>query len=189
MSRAAPRTRRTNRAATAESVAAPEPITDLDPADAGWERTLDLARAMMGASLHISRDVMQGLSALQRAQAASTRQTGERIAELAGQVERAPDWPALLAAQAALAGAQWTQSMQDLSTLCTRCMQIESSVIDRSRSDATQWSRRLAGDVEAADSVGAALDAPLALARETQAALAEMARWWSSAAYDSALPE
>lgn len=189
MSRPAPRTRRPNRAATAESATAPEPITNLDPADAGWERTLDLTRAMMGASLHISRDVMQGLYALQRAQAASTRQAGERIAELAGQVERAPDWPALLAAQAALAGTQWTQSMQDLSTLCTQCLQIESSVIDRSRSDATQWSRRLVGDVEAADSAGAVLDGPLALARETQAALAEMTRWWSSVAYDTTLPE
>ena len=191
MTRPAPRTRRPTRAAITQSVAARSPVSDVDPADAGWERALDLTRAMLGASLAMSRDLMQGLCTLQQAQAASTRHACERLGEVSGQVERAPDWPSLLAAQAALAGTQWTQSMQDLSALCAQCMQIESHLLDRSRSDATQLSQRFIGNADhaPADPAAAALEAPLELARQSQAAMAEMSRWWSSAVRDSVLPD
>ena len=190
MVRTASHTRRPARAASPKPVAASADITDLDPADAGWERALDLTRAMFGASLGMSRELVQGLNSLQRAQAASTQQACERIGELAERLQRAPDWPSLLAAQAALAGTQWTQSMQDLSTLCEQCMQIESRVIDRGRTDATTLSQRWSGDPEHGRlGPQSALNAPLAMANEAQAAMNEMARWWSNAVQDSVLPD
>lgn len=190
MTRIASRTRRPAPAASSKPVTAAGTRTELDPADAGWERALDLTRAMFGASLGMSREVMRGLHMLQQAQAASTQQACERIGELAAQVERAPDWPSLWAAQSALAGTQWTQAMQDVSTLCERCIQIESSVIDRGRTDATRLSQRWSGDPEHGRlSPAAALSAPLAMANEAQAAMSEMARWWSGSVHDSVLPD
>lgn len=191
MTRSAPKTRRSTHAATTQSAALRSAATEVDPADAGWERALDLTRAMLGTQLAMSRDLMQGLCNLQQAQAASVQHACECLGEVSGQVERARDWPSLWASQAALAGTQWTQTMQHLSALCAQCLQIESNLLNRSRCDATQLSQRFIGDGDQsqADSATAALDAPLVLARQTQATMAEMSRWWSSAVRDSVLPD
>lgn len=190
MTRNASRTRRPARTASRQPVAMSAVRAELDPADAAWERALHLTRAMIGASLGMSGELMQGVNSLQRTQAASTQQACERIGELAERVQRAPDWPSLLAAQAALAGTQWTQSVQDLSTLCQQCVQIESRVIERGRTDAANLSQRWPSDSEFGPmGPQAALTAPLAMANEAQAAMTEMTRWWSNAVHDSVLPD
>ncbi len=166
---------------------------ELAAADAGWQRTLDLTRALCGASLAGSREWMQGLGDWQQAQAATLRHACPCLEQIADQAEHAPDWPALWASLAKLPGTQWTQAFDDGSTLLARAMQIESRLVERGRADSTSLSQRWLGETgdgrvrerPAAGEPGA----PLAWLGQAQAAMSEMSRLWTQALYDTTLPD
>ena len=186
MSRTAARSRRARPAASAPGEA--EPVHD------SWQRSLDISRVMLGATLGSSQAWMRGLGDWQAAQASSLRQASERIQQWAGEAQTAPDWPALWALQANLAGAQWTQAMQGCSGLLEQAMQIEARIIERSRTDATRLSQRWmadlnggGGDRDAPQSVEA--NAPLAMLDQAQATLNEMSRLWTQVFYNTSLPD
>jgi len=194
MTRNAQRSRRTAAiAATPQAGTSETSSADLAAAGDGWQRTLDMTRAMLGVSLESSRDWMQGLGDWQQAQAAALRHAGQCIEQIAEQTKRAPDWPALWASLAKLAGTQWTQAMDDGSALAEQAMQIESRLVERGRTDATRLSQRWMGDAGAGavrdrpDAVE--LSAPLVLIGQAQAAMSEMSRLWTQALYDTTLPD
>jgi hypothetical protein len=162
--------------------------------DDGWQRTLDITRTMFGATLNTSQEWMRGLGDWQQAQATALRHAGETIDEIASQAERAPDWPALWALQANLAGTQWTRAMQDCSELIDQAMQIEARLVERGRADAARLSQHLLGEQNgrslekvAADTADAS--APLALLEQGQATMTELSRLWTQALYRTALPD
>ncbi len=187
MSRTTTRTRRARPAAPAQATPA--------PAQDSGQRSLDVSRALLGATLASSQAWMRGLSDWREAQASALRQASERIQQWAGQAEAAPDWPALWALQANLASAQWTQAMQDCSGLIERAMQIEARLVERSRADATRLSQRWmadlngggGGDVDAPESAEA--NAPLAMLNQAQATMNELSRLWTQALYNTNLPD
>jgi hypothetical protein len=193
MSRNTPRSRRAAPAARASGATADTPNAVLEPIDSGWQRSLDITRTVLGASLGTSQEWMRGLSDWQQAQAASMRSSCERFEQLASQAEVAPDWPSLWALQATLASSQWTQAMQDCSSLLERAMQIEARVVERSRTDATRLSQRWLGDVDGGPGHAApdALDAnvPQAMLTQAQATMNDMSRLWTQALYNTKLPE
>ena len=196
MSPKTPRTRRRTAAAvrTTQRKSGNGAEVNVDPVDKTWEYTLDLARSMVGSSLGTSRALMQGLCEWQGAQAAFLEQASERIGDAAGKAERVPDWPALLALQANLAGTQWMQAMHDIGQLAEQAMQIESRWIERSRADATRLSQQWAGNnwlgssVAGADDV-ADVNTPLAMLTQAQAAMSQVSRLWTQALYDTSLPD
>jgi len=197
MTRTAPRSRKTatkTAATTApKRAAAAAPRAVVSAGGDGWERTLDMTRAMLGMSLDASREWMQGLGDWQQAQAATLHDACRRIEQFAGQTERAPDWPTLWALQANLAGTQWAQAMDDCTALAEQVMQIESRLVERGRADATRLSQRWLEDLDGAP-VGdksdmTELGSPLAVIGQAQAAMAEMSRLWTQALYNTALPD
>ena len=160
----------------------------------GWQRTLDITRAVWGASLGTSLEWMRGLGELQQAQAAALRQAGDSIDELATRAEHAPDWPALWAVQASLAGAQWTRAMEGCSELFGQVMQIETRLVERSRADAARLSQRWLGELNGHDEADRSdasdtANAPLAMLAQAQATMSEMSRLWAPALYQTSLPE
>lgn len=201
MTRNTPRSRRPAAKAVARRPAVDASTTGLEPVDAGWQRSLDLTRTMLGASLGASQEWMRGLGEWQQAQALSLRNACDRIGQVAGQAEAAPDWPSLWAVQATLASTQWTQAMQDCSSLIERAMQIEARLVERGRADATRLSQQWLGgpETEAPEAAGArpssvladAAEAgtPLAMLTQAQAAMSEMSRLWTQALYHTALPD
>jgi len=161
-----------------------------DATDSGWQRSLDLTRAMLGASLEASREWMQGLSDWQQAQATSLRHASERIEQAAGQTEQASDWPSLWALQSHLASTQWTQAMDACSGLVEQAMEIESRLVERGRADATRLSQRWLDDLKLAPQPGTpGFDAPLAMIGQAQAAMSEVSRLWTHACYNTSLPD
>jgi hypothetical protein len=104
------------------------------------------------------------------------------------------DWPSLLALQATLAGAQWTQALQDMCALVEQAIEIENRWIARSCSDASRLSQHWTGNAgycaPAIGSVEAVETAtPLAMIDQTQAMLSEMSRLWAPVLYDTHLPD
>jgi hypothetical protein len=110
-------------------------------------------------------------------------------------VESTPsDWSALLALQATLAGAQWTQALQDVSALVEQAMAMENRWIARSCSDASRLSQHWLGsggywapglrDVDAVETA-----TPLAMIDQAQAMLGEVSRLWAPVLYDTHLPD
>ena len=165
------------------------------PSQDSWQRSLDISRVMLGATLGSSQAWMRGLGDWQEAQASSLRQASERIQQWAGAAEAAPDWPALWALQANLASAQWTQAMQDCSGLIEQAIQIEARLVERSRADATRLSQRWmadlngggGGDLDAPQSAEA--NAPLAMLNQAQATMNKLTRRWTQAFYNTNLPD
>ena len=160
----------------------------------GWQRTLDITRALWGVSLGTSQEWMRGLGEWQQAQATVLRHAGDGIDELAARAEQAPDWPALWAVQASLAGAQWTRAMEGCTELFGQAMQIETRLVERSRNDAARLSQRWLGELNGQDdddTLDAAdgSHAALAMLSQTQAAMNEMSRLWTQALYQTSLPE
>jgi hypothetical protein len=193
MTRKSPPRRRAPADSTSQ---APRPVATTAPADAmdsGWQRSLGLTRALLGASLDVSRDWMQGLGDWRQAQATSLRHASERIEQLASQTEQASDWPSLWALQANLASTQWTQAMDDCSALVEQAMQIESRLVERGREDASRLSQRWLDDLQVAPPPAApsadGFEAPLAMIGQAQAALGELSRIWTQALYNTALPD
>jgi len=196
MSPSTPRGRRTAAFAAKPSIeaGAGSAAVSAAPMDDGWQRTLDITRTMFGATLNTSQEWMRGLGDWQQAQATALRHAGETIDEIASQAERAPDWPALWALQANLAGTQWTRAMQDCSELIDQAMQIEARLVERGRADAARLSQHLLGEQNgrslekvAADTADAS--APLALLEQGQATMTELSRLWTQALYRTALPD
>lgn len=185
--------RTTNRARLAHPAASAQ--AGAPPTHDSWQRSLDISRTLLGATLGSSQAWMRGLGDWQEAQASSLRQASERIQQWAGEAEAAPDWPALWALQANLAGAQWTQAMQDCSGLVEQAMRIEARLVERSRADATRLSQRFmadlngggGGEIDAPESVEA--NAPLAMLNQAQATMNEMSRLWAPALYNTNLPD
>jgi Phasin protein len=175
------------RATPADVATAPQAMADR------WQRTLDITRSVLGASLGSQQAWLRGLGDWREAQVGSLRKACERIEQLADQVEHAPDWPALWAVQAHLAGSQWTQAMQDSTDLIERAMQIESRWVECSRADATRLSQRWlagpdgVGDVNAPDATASI--APLVLFSQAQEAMNEMSRVWTQVLYNTRLPD
>lgn len=171
----------------------PGPGTGVEPLDEGWQRTLDLSRALFGASLGTSQEWMRGLGDWQQAQATALRRAGECIDEVAGQAEGVADWPSLWALQANLAGAQWTRALQDCSELIDQAMQIEARFVERGRSDAVRLSQHWRVDVDDAGTAAAKgaveASAPLALFDQAQQTMGEMSRLWTQALYRTTMPD
>jgi hypothetical protein len=178
-----------NRPPTVEPTAPAVPETTGD----AWQRSLGFTRAMLGASLDTSREWMQGLGEWQQLQATSLRHACERIEQAAEQTERATDWPGFYAAQAKLAGTQWTQAMDDCSALVEQAVQIETRLLDRGRADAVRWSQRWFDDLQinspqpVPNTVD--FDAPFAMFGQARTAMTEMSRLWTQAMYNTSLPD
>jgi len=191
MSRPTPHKRRP--AGTTPAHATNESIGMAAPLDDGWQRTLDITRTMLGASLSASKEWMHGLGELQQAQATALRHAGESIDEIASQAEHAPDWPSLWALQASVAGTHWTRAMQDCSDFIDQAMQVEARLVEQSRADATrlsqQWLGELSGRDEAATHEAADETAPLTMFTQAQATMNEMSRLWTQALYNTTLPD
>ena len=189
MSRTTARSRRARPAASIPATVRPEAMQD------SWQRGLDISRTMLGATLGSSQAWMRGLGDLQEAQANSLRQASERLQQWASEAETAPDWPALWALQANLAGAQWTQAMQGCSGLIEQAMQIEARLVERSRADAARLSQRWmvdlngGGDGEVDAPGNAEASGPQALFNQAQATMNEMSRLWTQAFYNTNLPD
>ena len=149
---------------------------------------------MLGASLDSSREWLEGVGEWQQAQATALRHACLAIEQIAGQARRAPDWPALWASMAKLGGTQWTQALDDGSTLMERAMRIESRLVEQGRTDATRLSERWLGDAAAGATCERPSRAPISARRwlftsQAQSALNEMSRIWAQALYDTKLPD
>ena len=195
MSRTTARSRRARPAASTQATAHSGPSLGAEPTQDTWQRSLDISRVMLGATLGNSQAWMRGLGDWQEAQASSLRQASERIQQWAGEAETAPDWPTLWALQADLAGAQWTQAMQGCSGLIEQAMQIEARLVERSRADATRLSQRWMADLNGGGGGGGdapecvEANAPLAMIGQAQATMNEMSRLWTQAFYNTSLPD
>jgi len=159
----------------------------------GWQRSLDLTRSMLGATLDTSREWMQGLGDWQQAQATSLRHASERIAQVHSETDSAADWPSFCAAQAHLAGTQWTQAMDDCSALVEQAVQIEARLLEHGRTDAARWSKRWLDELQIKPPQSLPnpvdFDAPLAMIGQAQTALNEMSKLWTQAFYNTTLPD
>ena len=162
-------------------------------ANDAWQRSLELTRTVLGATLDTSREWMQGLGDLQQAQATTLHHACERIERLTSQTETAADWPSFCAAQAQLAGTQWTQAMDDCSTLFEQAVQIETRLLEHGRADAARWSQRWLDDlqIKPLQSLPTPVDfvAPLAMIGQAHTAVNEMSRLWTQAFYNTNLPD
>lgn len=184
MSRNTPRRRPAAAAALPAAAKGASSVTE--PMEDSWHRALDLTRAMFGASLGTSQAWMRGWGDWQQAQAIALRHAGERIDQVASQVERASDWPALWAVQ----GPQWTRTMQDCTELIDQAMQIEARLVQSSRADAARLLQHWFGELNG----GKDRDAPdagaaLAMFGQAQTMMTEMSRLWTQAVYNTSLPD
>lgn len=198
MARTPPRHPRPTRAASPKRVAAPPAAASSAGAgEQAWLGTLDVTRAMFGASLGGSQEVLKGLCELQQAQVAALQDASERIGDAAGRAADAPDWATLFVLQANLASTQWAQALQDMVSHWRHCMQMESRLLERSRADVARLSQRWIDNGSMAwpplpeiDSLTAAdSDTPLAMLGQAQAAMSELARVWTQGANFAALRE
>ena len=104
------------------------------------------------------------------------------------------DWSSLLALQATLAGAQWTQALQDMSALAEQAIETQNRWIARSCRDASRLSQHWMGnDGSWARGLrdGDALETapPLAMVGQAQTMLSEVSRLWAPVLYDTHLPD
>lgn len=198
MTRHAPRARRSAAAKPVPSRVAGSGTAD-DSLEQAWRPPLELARSLLGATLSGSREWVQGLCDWQDAQAACLTHAGERLADAAGQAERATDWPSLWAVQASLASQQWTQALQDMGALVDRALEIENRWLERCQADAARLSQHGSGGGNGWASAPAALAASAASAAEATAALAmlsqaqsamdQVSRLWAPVLHNTARPD
>jgi Phasin protein len=195
MARTAPRHQRPTRAAAPLHAAVS--AASIDKAEPTGFDTLEVMRAMLGASLGTSQEVLKGLCELQQAQMAALHSASERIGDAAGRAADAPDWASLFALQANLASTQWAQAMQDIATHWSHWMQVESRLLERSQADAVCLSQRWIDNGSASwspladteNQTAADSDTPLAMLGQAQAAWSEMVRVWTEGANFAALRE